>query len=236
MAARGCGGSQSAVALSASAAQPTLPSLASARPLRRAVSLSTADRKNAQRHWETTLRNRLGTPGEPPGRDCLPSLYNRSPSQLRPPSGFTNAPPPSTIGPSASIVAWFAQFRCAKCSCIPMALDAKFCSSCGHPLAIVLPPELQAQVDAAARISKGSQSGKTKPLIEDSEIRVRSHSTGAARDRDQRAVRDASLRAQRGNSIQSKRGKPIAWTTRESQVAQWLGNIKPRQHQPQAQA
>lgn len=248
---------------SATASQPLLPSVASAHPLRRSASLSSAERSTAQRHWQTTLQQRLGTPGQPPGRDELPSLYNRPSvtSAMRPVSGASRSAPPSTAGPSASIVAWFAQFRCSSCGRIPLSLDAKFCMACGNSLEIKVPTELQAQVQAAQAETAGktpaagSQAGRTKPTQDRpmSVIHERPpNGTGAregephSRHRQDRGNRRGT--AQRAAMVQllAKRGymdgcqgqgKPPRqpggkdkkdWVTRESQVAIWLDNIKPR--------
>lgn len=253
--ARGLGGTQNVsaqAAPSATASAPQLPSVSSVHPLRRAASFSSADRQSAQRHWQTTLRDRLGTPGEAPGRDQLPSLYDRPSyiSAMRPPT--SNSAPPSTAGPSASIVAWFAQFRCESCGRIPLSLDAKFCSSCGYPLEIKVPTELQAQAQAAA--AGGSQASKAKPVEEkqnatgarEGDVRLRARSFGAAHkgaDRRDRAL-DAAQRAATGllapradrrmkglpsrPSRAPEAGSQLPWSQRESQVALWLDNIKPR--------
>jgi len=127
---------------SASASNLSLPSAtASAWPARRCISLCSADRGDASQHWQTQLRHRLGPPGAPPGPDVLPSLYDKTTKSSGPAGGCVAASgvsrtsaPPSTVGPSASVVAWFAQFRCASCSRIPTALDARFCFDCGQPL------------------------------------------------------------------------------------------------------
>lgn len=132
--------------------------------MRRTASLSSIERSTAQRHWQTTLQERLGTPGQPPGRDELPSLWDRrsNNSAMRPmPCGSSV----STAGPSASIVAWFAQFRCESCGRIPLVLDAKFCMACGGPLEIKVPSELVAQMQALkpAPNASASQLSKAKP-------------------------------------------------------------------------
>jgi len=131
-----------------SASQPALPSVSSLCERRRATSLSNTEQASAAARWEATLRERLGTPGQPPGRDVLPSLYDGSrrtqrpgASAMVPASGQSRcSAPPSTLGPSASIVAWFAQFQCEKCQKIPMSLEARFCCSCGEPLPLPAVP------------------------------------------------------------------------------------------------
>lgn len=252
---------------SATASQPQLPSVMSVHPLRRSASLSSADRTSAHRHWQSTLRERLGTPGEPPGRDQLPSLYDRPrpsvTSAMRPASCASRSVPPSTAGPSASIVAWFAQFRCESCGRIPLSLDAKFCSSCGHPLEIKLPSELQAQVAQAQATASGGASplsrqsiGRVKPIQEEPSrtmvLPERHNSTNAREgdsrprhralcvirkgtDRDGAEQQDLSgkaalLLARAGRSGKGARHpRPQGFNTKkESEVAVWLGNIKPR--------
>jgi len=125
----------------ASASHPTLPSVASAHPLRRSASLTGTAKLSAAKHWEETLRERLGTAGEPPGRDVLPSLYDprrkaaaAQAAAVARHSTCSRSVPPSSIGPSASIVAWFGQFQCESCGKIPMSLEARFCCNCGLPL------------------------------------------------------------------------------------------------------
>lgn len=136
---RGRSSPQGSGELATSTSQPTLPSVSSAYPLRRAPSLTSREASSAEGHWQSLLRNRLGTPGEPPGRDALPSLYDPNRAAPRPASGLSRSVPPSSIGPSASIVAWFAQFQCETCGRIPTSLDARYCFSCGQPLPL---PEL----------------------------------------------------------------------------------------------
>lgn len=263
MALRGGGSQNASLEVCSTASQPQLPSVASVHPLRRSLSLTSLDRTSAHRCWQATLRERLGTPGEPPGREELPSLYNRPSiaSAMRPPScaSFHSAPP-STAGPSASIVAWFAQFRCEGCGRIPLSLDAKFCSSCGHTLEIKLPTELQAQVAALnAGGGKGqsqSQSqpppGKLKVILEEQSnaereakpacnARVRQRHMGVARKGidgagkfDRLLVQSKAERSSKGPGRQSRPGvrssggREKDWAARESQVALWLDNIKPR--------
>lgn len=227
---------------SASASAPQLPAVSSVYPLRRTASLTSVDRSCAHRCWQSTLRERLGTPGHPPGRDELPSLYNR-PSQTsanRPVSGTSQSAPPSTVGPSASIVAWFAQFRCESCGRIPLSLDARYCSSCGHSLNII-PPDVAEY--AAAERSEENRSGVQRefPIGKKGVAPVE-----GSRREDSRRPRSASRRAgaregggglEDGQKHRTKSGRPprapgggqhLPWAARESQVAVWLGNVKPR--------
>jgi len=240
---------------SGTTSQPLLPSVTSAHPMRRSASLCSAERSTAHRRWQVTLRDRLGTPGEPPGRDELPSLYNRPSvaSAMRPVSGASGSAPPSTAGPSASIVAWFAQFRCEKCGRIPLSLDAKFCAACGTNLAIKVPTEPQAQVQAAqAEAGKAvgsSQAGRSRPLEDQQKgvLHDRHHcdpdpsqrperisKKGVVERRDRAAL--ATLLEKRGYMPDGSKGQGRPprqpngkdWAARESQVALWLGSIKPR--------
>jgi len=252
------GGLQNASAEGApslTASQALLPSVASAHPLRRTASLSSAERSSAHRSWQITLRERLGTPGAAPGRDELPSLYNRPSitSAMRPVSGASRSCPPSTAGPSASIVAWFAQFRCESCGRIPLSLDAKFCAACGHSLEIKVPTELQAQVQAAQAqtAAVGSQAGKTKPLEEKQNSILQERQNGNSfregdplpRQRQDRVSKRGAVQRAAMAQLLAKRGytdggqgqaRPPRqpggkdWAARESQVALWLDNIKPR--------
>mmetsp|Transcript_108497 Transcript_108497/g.188378 ORF Transcript_108497/g.188378 Transcript_108497/m.188378 type:complete len:229 (+) Transcript_108497:140-826(+) len=224
---------------SATASAPQLPAVSSVYPLRRTASLTSVDRSTAQRCWQSTLRERLGTPGHPPGRDELPSLYNR-PSQIspnRPPSGISQSPsaPPSTVGPSASIVAWFAQFRCENCGTIPLALEARFCSSCGHSLSIVIPPEIaygKSEENRSALNREAPRDGGG-PRREDGRRadgrRPRSSSRNAGPREEQLIRAGAKLAAGRPPRPPGPAdGKHLPWAARESQVAVWLGNVKPR--------
>jgi len=124
----------------ATASQPVLPSVVSSYPLRRVVSLSSRQTGDAAKAWQETLHRRVGVPGDPPGRDTLPSLYDKQRRTIAA-SGVSRSAPPSTVGPSASVVAWFAQFQCQSCERIPTSLEDRFCSSCGQPLPLPqLPP------------------------------------------------------------------------------------------------
>eukprot|EP00439_Symbiodinium_sp_Y106_P066164 s3161_g10.t1 len=114
-----------------SASQPLLPSVSSAQPLRRRSSLSSRQRASAAELWEATLRQKLGTPGPAPPREALPSLYEHRPAVA---SKVAQSVVPSTVGPSASVVAWFAQYQCTKCGQVPTSLDARYCHNCGAPL------------------------------------------------------------------------------------------------------
>jgi len=119
--------------LDMSISQPGLPSICSVQPLRQACALSShTDRQQAARQWDDMLKRRMGTPGEPPGRDVLPSLH--APRASAKVSTALRSVPPSSIGPSASVVAWFAQFQCEHCGKIPTSLEARFCVGCGEAL------------------------------------------------------------------------------------------------------
>lgn len=125
----------------------------SAYPLRRTFSMTSADKQGATRCWQVTLRERLGTPGRPPGIEELPSLYDPKRERL-PASGMSRSRTPSTVGPAPSIVAWFAQFRCEQCGRIPMSMDAQVCLQCGAELTIPVPPATapcNADANAGAR-------------------------------------------------------------------------------------
>eukprot|EP00927_Polykrikos_kofoidii_P079907 TRINITY_DN76754_c0_g1_i1.p1 TRINITY_DN76754_c0_g1~~TRINITY_DN76754_c0_g1_i1.p1 ORF type:complete len:255 (-),score=30.99 TRINITY_DN76754_c0_g1_i1:90-854(-) len=241
----------------------TLPSVSSAYPMRRAASLSSANRESAEKCWQSTLRDRLGSPGKPPGADTLPSLHD--PKRVRrPASGMSRSAPPSTVGPSASIVAWFAQFQCDLCGKIPMALDAKFCSSCGQSLSSPVPA-----ASALAALGGGGSGGNagggggTSPSQVGAEAVAGARAEAAAMPRSRSvsglrgpdaaadapsADRRSACRKQmpgappRKPDVPAARpprpptgspppgtGKPLSYGARESQVAVWLGNIRPRQ-------
>eukprot|EP00438_Fugacium_kawagutii_P032130 Skav200609 [mRNA] locus=scaffold879:159875:197401:- [translate_table: standard] len=116
-----------------SASSPVLPSISSVQPLRRSTSLTSRQRVSAADYWEATLRRRLGTPGPPPQRDEVPGLYDAPRLPMVGVSGAGKSAP-STVGPSASVVAWFAQYQCTKCGQVPTSLEARFCHLCGHSL------------------------------------------------------------------------------------------------------
>mmetsp|Transcript_68933 Transcript_68933/g.121866 ORF Transcript_68933/g.121866 Transcript_68933/m.121866 type:complete len:287 (+) Transcript_68933:13-873(+) len=267
-----------------SASQPTLPSVSSAQPLRRAASLTSAQKQSAAGLWQATLQKRLGTPGQPPPREHLPSLYDRgrgsNAAAARPVSGASRSAPPSTVGPSASVVAWFAQFQCTKCMKVPTALDAKFCFSCGEPLPLPKVPaavfggtksrlaENLGEVAAAAALEAGwAQTAQTGGSRNGGQVAVDDRAAQeAAPAQPQPDVQTQPQQAQHAKGIeeipsnQRRRGyrggdvkprpprapghggapsapggdkKHLPWGTRESQVAVWLGNIKPRQHSMQ---
>jgi len=123
---------------------PTGLTVASTHPLRRTVSLSSTQVRSAEGHWQDALRARHlgpgGEPGEPPGPEVLPSLWDPQRAPPRPGTGALGSRPPSTVGPSASIVAWFAQFSCAGCGRMPMTPEARFCFFCGQHLPLQMPP------------------------------------------------------------------------------------------------
>jgi len=110
--------------------------------------------------------------------------------------------------------------------------------ACGQPLEIKLPSELQAQVQAAKATvgGGGSQASQTKPLdkrlVEDKRKADLPRRKGI--DRDKTKERAAGLLAkaeaqQRGGKARLSRPPGAKeWAARESQVALWLDNIKPR--------
>lgn len=249
---------------SLSASQPSLPSVSSVQPLRRSSSLTSSHRESAVAHWEATLKNRLGTPGPPPPREALPSLYEQrgkgahAAAALRAVSGVSRSQPPSTVGPSASVVAWFAQFQCNKCGQVPTALDAKFCYYCGEALPL---PRVPAAITggAGSRVAENLGEVAAAAALEAAMIPKSDGRSGggsqAASQPPQPAKAPASAppnpeapvtaqsqkrRTQRSDGVKPRPPRPpgsakgsqkaVPWGTRESQVAAWLGNIKPRMH------
>jgi len=225
-----------------SATSRALPSVSSVYPLRRTASLTSADRDSADRCWQDTLRERLGTPGKPPGAELLPSLYDPK-RERRPASGLSRSAPPSTVGPSASIVAWFAQFQCEHCGRIPMALDARFCFSCGQALPLPVPPASSLQAaGGGGGASQGARNaaGAEAAAAARAAAVPRSRSSVGLRGPDNAAA--GGDRAEAMPKVPASRpprpkppagppasGKPpIPWAARENQVAVWLGNIRPR--------
>eukprot|EP00435_Cladocopium_sp_Y103_P041723 s411_g11.t1 len=136
-----------------SVSSPLLPSISSVQPLRRSTSLTSRQRVSAADHWEATLRRRLGTPGPPPERNEVPGLYDapRLPMVRVLASGASKSAP-STVGPSASVVAWFAQYQCTKCGQVPTSLEARFCHLCGESLP--LPRVPGAVTGGSSRLAK----------------------------------------------------------------------------------
>lgn len=216
-----------------SASQVNLPSVSSAYPMRRAASLSSLERNGAERAWEVTLRDRVGSPGPPPGRDVLPSLYDRG-SQVGANyacSGVSRSAPPSTVGPSASIVAWYAQFQCEGCGKIPLSLDARYCSACGETLNLPMIPGMGG--------GNGSQCEANEPRADargkredGSRRRGNSGGDGTPSRRGATAARSALTPARPDKSkrppLPPGEHRPMGFAARESQCAVWLGNIKPR--------
>lgn len=224
-------GGKSGRALSAS--QANLPSVTSVYPLRRSVSLTSADRASAERNWQALLRDRLGSPGQPPGRDVLPSLYDRPErsraSADRPASRASGSQPPSTVGPSASIVAWFAQFQCEGCGRIPTSLEARFCFSCGQLLP--LPPLPGGASGAGSKVSGNAPKNlaAVAAAAEAQADRRRGAREGGGSEAQPTAPPAPDRRPPRPPGKAADPRKPqVPWSTRESQVAVWLGNIKPR--------
>mmetsp|Transcript_14176 Transcript_14176/g.28025 ORF Transcript_14176/g.28025 Transcript_14176/m.28025 type:complete len:248 (-) Transcript_14176:158-901(-) len=230
-------------ALQPSASAPSVLSLPSASPARRAPSLSSADAVSAVRRWQRTLLERVPSPGQPPGCDQLPSLYDARRSGPRPGTGLSRSQPPSSIGPSASVVAWFAQYRCGACGWIPNALDARFCCSCGKALS--LPPlraavsetgasaaavavrEAQELREAAAAASTASSNREVREHYmqrKETATPVSKLSTGTSSDLG-KARRGLPPRP-RGQGRDAK--ERLHWKDREAQVAVWLGDIRPR--------
>eukprot|EP00931_Biecheleriopsis_adriatica_P003993 TRINITY_DN105734_c0_g1_i1.p1 TRINITY_DN105734_c0_g1~~TRINITY_DN105734_c0_g1_i1.p1 ORF type:complete len:303 (-),score=54.08 TRINITY_DN105734_c0_g1_i1:67-936(-) len=282
------GGQTAAGGPSICASQPALPSVSSAQPLRRSASLTSAQKHSAAACWQATLQDRLGSPGPPPPREALPSLYeqrgrgSKEAASFRPVSGASRSAPPSTVGPSASVVAWFAQFQCNKCGRIPTALDAKFCFSCGEALPLPRVPaavtggprsrlaENLGEVAAAAAMEatagaqgsgsgsrvgmdpgRGPRQGQRQPtpqqqqLAEASQPRAQPQHVQHAQHAQlaQAKAQIQKRRGYRGDAVKPRpprlpgqraasecQQKDLPWGTRESQVAVWLGNIKPRRH------
>lgn len=273
--------------------------------LRRSTSLTSRQRVSAADHWEATLRRRLGTPGPPPQRDEVPGLYDapRLPMVGVLASGASKSAP-STVGPSASVVAWFAQYQCTKCGQVPTSLEARFCHLCGESLPLPRVPgavtggssrlaKNLGEVAAAAALevmqsedwkgrgrskvsatslpaekpvdkesqrsnaekekvsakevqlsdSKSSpelkeinETKEPKKLIEHVQHAVQHARKDGLKDVDGHCepllgVRKAkSGRHRDGKRMPGRQGKAkeLPWGTRESQVAHWLDNIRPR--------
>lgn len=256
-----------------SASQPSLPTISSVGPLRRVASLTSTERESAALYWQATLKERLGTPGMPPPPAALPSLYEGrlSGSAIRPASVTRHSVAPSSIGPSASVVAWFAQYQCEHCGRMPTSLEASYCFSCGKPLPLPRLPGrgseasrvacnlgevaaaavMEASAEACHRELRGgtkSEPGATRPAAiaveqplpqrkpETSPKRRARPQTGQPVPPIPRSVVNhgkGSL-AKRLLQKQAATGGPpqeLPWATRESQVALWLGNIRPRRHE-----
>jgi len=226
--------------------QPRLPSVVSAMPMRRSASLCSVERGSALRCWQSTIKERLGTPGPSPPREALPGLlvptvpnHRRSRSAVAPGAPGENDcrnshVSMSSLGPSASVVAWFAQFRCEKCMRIPCSLEARFCFGCGEELP--LPHFLGGGSDVG-----GSQVAAKKPPVPEKvqkvvrKVRLGNPSGAlaacvAAARRDIAAEEGEKARAKgtAALNVPGKPAKPMRWKEKESQVAQWLGNIQPR--------
>eukprot|EP00929_Paragymnodinium_shiwhaense_P003324 TRINITY_DN103795_c0_g1_i1.p1 TRINITY_DN103795_c0_g1~~TRINITY_DN103795_c0_g1_i1.p1 ORF type:complete len:263 (-),score=40.46 TRINITY_DN103795_c0_g1_i1:135-923(-) len=253
-----------------SAASQALPSVASAYPLRGAPSLTSAARQSADESWQATLRERLGTPGKPPGKELLPSLYDPD-RQRHAATGLSRSAPPSTVGPSASIVAWYAQFQCEHCGKVPMALDARYCASCGQALTVPVPSA--AALAGAAGDPAAAPAGRSASQVgmnaAASEAMAEARKAAMPRSRSHTGIRGPDVRQQTPAGARLATGargaaeapaqvtgrpprpppghphpaselkrssvaaggdskKPISFGVRESQVAVWLGNIKPR--------
>lgn len=237
--------------------QVSLPDVSSVYPLRRNVAMDSAEQKSARKHWQSTLKERIGSPGRPPGPEALPSLYERRGPAI-PGSFVSKSMPPSSVGPSASIVAWFAQFQCEQCGTIPTSLEARFCSSCGQPLTLPVLPGAggsggsNVQATPPPRKSGGSPSaaaagrGRSAALAAEGAPRGRSAepaaTAGKAVARTRSCVglegrgageleRRGAARPPRPPGSQVSASEPNkAFSTRESKVAVWLGNVRPRRH------
>ncbi|CAE7428297.1 unnamed protein product [Symbiodinium sp. CCMP2456] len=214
-----------------------------------------------------TLRQKLGTPGPAPPREALPSLYEHRPVA----SKVAQSAVPSTVGPSASVVAWFAQYQCGKCGQVPTSLDARFCHNCGAPLPLPRVPAVVTgegsrvainlgEVAAAAALegihqegamrgagggggSLGSGGGSQLAARSEPNLHAPQRSVAEDRPKDTPArsaagkydcppkcrKRDGGKRLlQAPGRPQPGRPKELPWGTRESQVAHWLDNIRPR--------
>lgn len=227
---------------SRSSSQVSLPHVSSVYPLRRNVNMESAEQKNARKEWQATLKERLGSPGRPPGPEALPSLYERRGPAV---SGtlLSKSIPPSSIGPSASIVAWFAQFQCEQCGRIPTSVDARFCVQCGHRLSIPLLPgaggvsgasNVQATPPrrAASPAGKAAVRGRSSEPAQNALGAVRTRSCAGLEGRGGcESERGGGARPPRPALSQAAPSEPgMAWSARESKVAVWLGNVKPRRH------
>lgn len=267
-----------------SVSSPVLPSICSVQPLRRSTSLTSRQRVSAADFWEATLRRRLGTPGPPPPREAVPGLYDAP--RLPMASGASKSAP-STVGPSASVVAWFAQYQCTKCGQVPTSLEARFCHFCGASLPLPRVPgavtggssrvaQNLGEVAAAAALeviqsghdSTGSRSkvsakslpdlresklerevapvkvvklnereaNEPKTLIEETEKietkKVRRDSKSGQQFELGSKVTKGRRHRDGGKRMQLPgrpgKNKELPWGTRESQVAHWLDNIRPR--------
>merc|ERR1719235_2956054 len=107
-----------------------LPSIVELRTGSRASTscLDSNAQESAPRCWEATLQERIGTPGPAPD---LPDLQCGTLTRLGSSCSRVSS---SSVGPSASVMAWLVQFRCEKCFRVPTSSDANFCSSCGAQL------------------------------------------------------------------------------------------------------
>mmetsp|Transcript_72784 Transcript_72784/g.170490 ORF Transcript_72784/g.170490 Transcript_72784/m.170490 type:complete len:261 (-) Transcript_72784:117-899(-) len=249
---------------SSSSSQFLLPSVTSVQPLRRTVSLTSRQRASAAELWETTLRQKLGTPGPAPLRETLPSLYEDRPVVA---SKLSKSAPPSTVGPSASVVAWFAQYQCTKCGAVPTSLDARFCHNCGAALPLPRVPAIvtgegsrvaanlgevaaaaaleamqQVQGDGHA-VSRRSKCARSEPDLRAPQPEAQEVPVTLARSA--KPVRSVPVKYEGAPKCRRSRdggkrllqvpgrpppGRPkeLPWGTRESQVAHWLDNIRPR--------
>merc|ERR1719159_1261873 len=198
---------------------PRLPSVG----LReRAKSCLDSDAKASHlRCWERTLQERIGTPGPAPD---LPGLQYGTSQRLGTSCSRISS---SSVGPSASVMAWLVQFRCEKCFRTPTDADAKFCCSCGtelprHPSRSVVssqgpPRQLHAERSSSRRARSEVQAANVRRACREAHgHRPRPTST--------------ALRERPPNSRTNSGGAnaPLKWVTREHQLAQWMTAIRPR--------
>lgn len=256
--------------MSSSAVGTTATSI---RPLRRCSSLVSCDRQSAQSYWADTLRKQLGTPGPSPDPREVPGLRvyrssdigseNRGTRGGRAQSqGACTRMSLSTLGPSASVVAWMVQFRCENCNRIPQILDARYCAHCGcelprpeEALSSVVRQEPPAPAPTGGTRAKAVDGTPTKAkAVEGCPPIGPQQSAGRARSSSEAKLQSklASSGEKLLQPVQSKGEKllqplveahgarkpsgplglakmrPLKWVTRESQLAQWMGVVRPR--------
>jgi len=233
----------------------------SIRPLRRCSSLASCDRASVQNYWEETLRKQLGTPGPSPDPKEVPGLrrYRRSEvgsdeaGRAQSQAACTRMSL-STLGPSASIVAWMVQFRCENCNRIPNVLDAKYCPHCGFELprpdeapSSVVRQEPRAPAPTGGTKAKvidgpsptgpqpGPQPGVGATRAE-AKLKSKLASSGekliqslpSRRDKLMEPLVEAQKARKASGPSALAKMRPLKWVTRESQLAQWMGVVRPR--------
>lgn len=122
-----------------------------------------------------------------------------------------------------------------------MALDARFCFSCGQALPLpALPAGVDGKVRAAANLGEvaaAAAGAAVEPAAAAADSRPQPKKMEAAGGYQAARSGARAARPPRPHEVHKftkltaqEPQQPLSWNQKEKRVAEWMGNIKPRQH------